>query len=231
MTKVSILVPAHNEETTIIQILERVAEQRIDGVTFEVIVIDDGSTDRTASLVEGRPDLHNKFLKLNPNQGKGAAVRTGLEAATGEFVLIQDADLEYDPADYHRLLKPITSFGADVVMGSRIQAPEFTRVYYFWHRMGNRTITMLFNVLHNTTFTDIYCGYLLIRRSLVEPRHLTSSGWDQQAELLSSAVRRGCVMYEVPVSYHGRTYAEGKKIRATDAASIMLMIVRKRFSK
>ncbi|MCP5367788.1 MAG: glycosyltransferase family 2 protein [Hyphomicrobiales bacterium] len=229
MTTVSIIIPAYNEERTIIQILERIAEQRVDGVAFEVVVIDDGSKDRTVELLEARPELYSHLVRMPKNGGKGAAVKAGLRQASGDYILFQDADLEYDPADYAKMLVPVQRFDADVIMGSRTIAPPFTRVYYFWHKVGNRFITLMFNLLYNMTFTDIYSCYLMYRRTLVDPDELRSEGWEQHAEILTDAVRRGKVVYEVPISYHGRSYEEGKKIRAHHVISVIWMIMRQRF--
>lgn len=229
MPKISVIIPAYNEEKTILGVLEAVAAQKVDEVEFEVVVIDDGSKDRTAELVESRPELYARFVRMPQNGGKGAAVKAGLMAATGDYVLFQDADLEYDPADYARLLKPVLRFGADIVMGSRFVAPEYTRVYYFWHRIGNWAISFLFNILNNTTFSDIYSCYLCYRRSLVDPQGLRTAGWEQQAEILSKAVAAGKVFYEVPISYHGRTYDEGKKIKAYHVLAVFGTIIRERF--
>lgn len=228
MTRVSIVVPVYNEESTIVAILERVAAQKVEGVEFEVIVVDDGSRDGTAASLEARPELYARFIRRPANGGKGAAVRDGLEAATGDYVLFQDADLEYDPADYCKLLRPVLDHQADLVMGSRFLAPVYTRVFYFWHKLGNNFITLTFNLLNNTTFTDIYSCYLLYRRDLVEPRALRSNGWEQQAEILTKAVRSGRVFYEVPVSYHGRSYGEGKKIRAHHIFGVLRMMLQER---
>jgi len=231
MITVSILVPAYNEEATIIEILQAVHSQKVDGVTFEVIVIDDGSKDQTVELLEAHPGLYSKLIKQPCNGGKGAAVKAGLKEATGDYILFQDADLEYDPVDYKKLMLPVLRFDADVVMGSRFLAPEFTRVSYFWHKMGNYLITFVFNILNNTTFTDVYSCYLMFRRTLVEPNRLTTEGWEQQAEILSKAVGAGKSFYEVPISYQGRTYEEGKKIRAHHAVSVIWTIIRMRFSR
>ena len=230
MTTLTILVPAYNEEATIIQILERIAACPVDGVAYEVIVVDDGSRDRTVELLRARPELYARLIVQPRNGGKGAAVKAGLAEATGDYVLFQDADLEYDPADYARMLLPVSRFGADVVMGSRVVAPEFTRVYYFWHKVGNRFITLMFNVFFNMTFTDIYSCYLMFRRELVDPRALKSEGWEQHAEILARAVRKAEQVYEVPISYHGRSYAEGKKIKAYHVIAVILMILRMRFT-
>lgn len=229
MPKISIIVPVYNEEKTILEVLGLVRAQKVEGVTFEVVVVDDGSRDNTVAQLEAHPELYDRLIRQPVNGGKGAAVRAGLKAAEGDYVLFQDADLEYDPADYAKLLKPVLRFNADVVMGSRFVAPEFTRVYYFWHKIGNEIITLAFNLLNNTTFTDIYSCYLLFRRTLIDPDKLESNGWDQQAEILSRVASRGSSFFEVPISYYGRTYAEGKKIRAHHALSVLWMILRCRF--
>jgi len=226
MIKISILVPAYNEEATILEILNAVAAQSIDGFEFEVIVIDDGSVDRTVELLEKNPGLYTKFIKQPRNGGKGAAVKAGLVEATGGYILFQDADLEYDPADYKQLMLPLRKFDADVIMGSRFIAPPFTRVSYFWHKAGNRLISFIFNIFNNTTFTDVYSCYLMYRRTLVDPNRLETKGWEQHAEILSKAVRTGKTFYEVPISYQGRSYEEGKKIRAHHAVAVIWTIIR-----
>ena len=228
MIKISILIPAYNEEATILEILGKVAAQKVEGFEFEVLVIDDGSKDRTVELLEANPHLYTRLIKQPRNGGKGAAVLAGLRNATGDYILFQDADLEYDPADYGRMLLPVKEFGADIVMGSRMVAPLYTRVSYFWHKIGNQVITLCFNLINNTTFTDIYTCYLMYRRDLVDPGRLTTFGWEQHAEILSIAVHNARNMYEVPISYHGRTYEEGKKIRAHHAVAVIWTILRKR---
>lgn len=226
---ISVLIPAYNEEKTILEILRRVNAQKFDGVELEIVVIDDGSKDRTIELLESHAYLYTKLVKLSENSGKGAAVKAGLVEAGGDFILFQDADLEYDPADYGKLLKPLLDYKADVVMGSRLVASQYTRVSYFWHKLGNRLITLLFNILNNTTFTDIYSCYLVYRRSLVDPQALVSLGWEQHAEILSRAVAKAECLYEVPVSYHGRTYGEGKKIHAYHIIAVIWTIISRRF--
>ena len=227
MKRISIIVPAHNEETTIIPLLESVQEaiNNIPDATFEVIVIDDASTDDTASLLRNNTNLYNQFIILSKQSGKGGAILRGLEKASGDFILFQDADLEYDPRDYSKLLMPILEFDADVVVGSRLIAPQWTRVHYFWHLMGNKVITLFFNLLNNTTFSDIYSCYLVYRRSLCSPEQLKTRGWEQHGEILSIAVKNGHVFYEVPITYRGRTYEEGKKIRAIHTFKIMYTLL------
>ena len=228
MISVSIIIPTYNEEATIVEILEAVQAQKIEGVTLEVIVIDDDSQDSTVEMLEARPGLYGKLIKRSANGGKGAAVKAGLAEASGDYILFQDADLEYDPADYTKLMEPVRRFNADLIMGSRFMAPEYTRVSYFWNKVGNRFITLIFNILNNTTFTDIYSCYLMYRRELVEPSMILSNGWEQHAEILSQAVRKARNIYEVPISYHGRTIDEGKKIRAHHAIGVIWMIIRKK---
>jgi len=211
--KLSVIIPAYNEEATIIEILRMVNAQSIDGIELEVLVVDDGSEDRTVALLEADPSLYTKLIKMPRNGGKGAAIKAGLEQASGDYVIFQDADLEYSPEEYAKLLKPVQAFGADLVMSSRFAAPEVTRVAYFWNKVGNRLITLFFNILNNTTFTDIYSCYMLFRRDLVAPGELKRMGWDQHAEILSIARENARNIYEVPISYHGRTFEEGKKIR------------------
>ena len=231
MINVTILIPAYNEEATIIQLLEKVKAVGVEGFSLEVLVIDDGSSDKTVELLDARPDLYTRLIKRPQNGGKGAAVIDGLTEATGDYILFQDADLEYDPSEYDKLFAPITRFDADVVIGSRFIAPEYTRVSYFWHKFGNRVLTFVFNILNNTTFTDIYSCYLMYRRDLVDSGSLKAMGWDQHAEILSTAVHNGKAFYEVPVSYHGRGYEEGKKIRAQHGIGVILTILRKRLTR
>ena len=231
MITLSILIPAFNEEDSIKQVLTAVSAQRIPGVELQVIVVNDASTDRTEALVKECAGMYQEFISLPRNGGKGAAVIAGLRAATGDYVLVQDADLEYNPDEYAGLLKPVLDFGAELVMGSRFLAPPWTRVNYFWHMVGNRVITLLFNVLNNTTFTDVYSGFIVFRRSLVSPDELKRLGWDQQSEILSRVCARARYIYEVPISYHGRSYEEGKKIRAVHALPVMWTMVRERLAR
>ena len=228
MIKLSIIVPAYNEENTIIKILEKVAYAEIEGVNKEVIVIDDCSTDETLNLLEENKNLYDELIKLPKNSGKGEAVKKGLLKASGQYVLFQDADLEYDPKDYKKLLEPVLLFDADLVIGSRLSASQLTRVYYFWHKVGNKFITFLFNIMNNTTFTDIYSCYIIFKADLINPNNLLTGGWEQHAEILSMIVSKSSSFYEVPVNYYGRTYEEGKKIRPHNAIKVLLIIILKR---
>jgi glycosyltransferase involved in cell wall biosynthesis len=225
MTTLSVLIPIFNEEKTIRQVLIAIAAQKVGGVDIEVVVIDDASTDGTSEILKECAQLYNRLVTFKRNSGKGAAVIAGLRAATGDYVVVQDADLEYSPDEYVKLVKPVLSFGSDLVIGSRFLAPHWTRVNYFWHKVGNCLITFMFNLLNNTTFTDVYSGYILFKRSLIQPDELKCLRWDQQAEILSRICARTNLMYEVAINYTGRTYAEGKKIRAYHTLSVMWTIL------
>ena len=198
---------------------------------WNLYIIDDCSSDSTVNLIEKRPDLYDLLIKQPKNGGKGAAVKAGLQSSKGDYILFQDADLEYDPSDYVKLIYPVLNFNADVVMGSRMVASQITRVSYFWHRVGNKFITFLFNILNNTTFTDVYSCYLLYKSSLVDPSSLLTRGWEQHAEILSNAIINGSRFYEVPINYYGRTYDEGKKIRAYNVLPVIATMLIKRIFK
>lgn len=227
--KVSVIVPAYNEEKTILGVLKRIQGAHVPGFTLEVIVVNDGSKDRTAAIVEAHPELFTSFVNLKKNVGKGGAVKEGLKAATGEYVLFQDADLEYDPHDYSKLFIPLVKWNADVVFGSRVMNPEVVRVHYLWNYLGNRALTWFFNILYNRTFSDVYTCYLLYRRTLVDPNSLRTTGFEQQAEIICHCLKSQPTIYEVPISYHGRTQEEGKKIKAYHAIACFWTVLRGRF--
>ena len=193
MINITILIPAYNEEATIIPLLKSVQKEtsKIKTVSFEIVVIDDFSQDNTNKLLRENEILYNRLISLENNQGKGGAVLRGLEKAKGDYILFQDADLEYSPKDYKSLIVPIVDFDVDVVMGSRFVAPPYTRVYYFWHKVGNKALTLLFNILNNTTFTDIYSCHLIYRRNLAPLKKIKTKGWEQHREILSRAVKNG----------------------------------------
>ena len=227
--KVSIIIPVYNEEKTIIDILKKVNHQKINSISMEIIVINDGSKDCSLELLKNNPKLYTKLINLEKNKGKGAAVREGLKSAVGDYILFQDADMEYDPSEYEKLLEPVIKFDADIVMGSRLMTSSLTRHGgYARNRIGNNFITSLFNLLNNTTFTDIYSGYLIFRRSNITPSKLRTDGWEQQAEILSKIIRNSSKIHDVPIVYHGRTYEEGKKIKPIHILSIIGMIIREK---
>ena len=226
--KISVIVPVFNEEKTIIELLTKVNKQNTENFSLEVIVVNDCSTDNSGELIQENEELYSQYIELSQNMGKGGAVREALISASGEYVLFQDADLEYNPEDYKNIFTAIKNYNPDVVIGSRFLSPQYTRVHYYFHKVGNKVITFLFNLLYNSTFTDIYSCYLCFRRTLIDPKKLKSNGWDQQAEILATVVNKSNVHYEVPISYSGRTFDEGKKIKGRHIFKIIMMIFKKR---
>jgi glycosyltransferase involved in cell wall biosynthesis len=227
---VSILVPLYNEEEFIVPILRRVfAAPLPDGVEREVIVVDDGSTDGSAEAAEealARWPGRVRLIRHGRNRGKGAAVRTALEEARGEFCLIQDADLEYDPRDYVKLLKPLLEGKADAVYGSRFLVAGERRVLYFWHSLANRILTTVCNLAADLNLTDVWTCYKACRTSLLKSIPLRSDRFGIEPELTIKLAKRQTRIYETPISYHGRTYEEGKKIGAGDAIAALWVILR-----
>ncbi|HEU4656974.1 MAG TPA: glycosyltransferase family 2 protein [Capillimicrobium sp.] len=223
---VSVVVPAKDEARTIVHVLDRLHELPW---RLEVLVVDDGSTDATAALVER--DGRARLLRHERNQGKGAAVRTGIAASTGDIVVIQDADLEYDPSDLPKLLDPLLRGVADVVYGTRLRGGEPQRAHLFWHYLGNRFLSLLTNVLYNTTISDMEVGYKAFRGELIRSIELVSNDFRFEPEITAKVLRRGVRLYEVPISYYGRTYDEGKKITWRDGIHAVGALVRFRFGR
>jgi len=229
--RLSILIPAYNEQDTIRELLARVRAVTLHGFDErEIIVVDDCSTDRTAErLAEeqaGHGDLH--ILRHAQNQGKGAAVRTALQHATGDIMLIQDADLEYDPRDYPALLQPILERQAQAVYGSRfLGAPR--RTMFFWHSVGNQLFTLVANILYDTILSDVETCYKVFTREVADQIQLKSPRWGFDPEITAKILKRGHRIYEVPISYAGREYHEGKKITWRDAIVVVWTLLKYRF--
>jgi len=223
--RLSVVIPVYNEIGTIREILERV---RAVPIPKEVIIVDDGSSDGTGDVLRtlNAPDL--VLLYHDKNRGKGAALRTGFARVTGDIVLIQDADLEYDPSEYPRLLKPILENKADVVYGSRFGG-ETHRVLFFWHYLGNRFLTTLSNMFTNLNLADMETCYKVFRADLLNRLRFRSNRFGFEPEFTLKVARLGCRIYEVPVSYHGRNYASGKKITWKDGVSAIWCIIWYRF--
>jgi len=211
--RVSFIVPAHNEAATIDEVLERVAALPLDK---QVIVVDDGSTDGTGEIAERRAARKEIQLLRQPNRGKGAAIRAAIPYVTGEIAVIQDADMEYDPADVPALIEPIEKGVADVVFGSRLSRGKPQRAYLFWHLVGNRFLSLLTNILFNTTLSDMETGYKAFRADVLRSLDLRSDGFAIEPEMTAKVCKRKLRIYELPISYYGRTYAEGKEITWRD---------------
>ncbi len=213
--KLSVIIPVYNELTTIEEILRRVEAV---GLANEIVIVDDGSSDGTRSLLQEITATHPKInLILHAkNQGKGAAVRTGIDAAEGDLLLIQDADLEYDPRDYPALLKPIEEGLSDVVYGSRfLGAPR--RSTMFWHMVANKLLTLMTNILFNSILSDMETGYKLFRREILADIPLRSKRFDFEPEITAKLLKRKVSIFEVPITFNPREYSEGKKIGLKDA--------------
>jgi glycosyltransferase involved in cell wall biosynthesis len=227
MSKLSIVIPAFNESGCIEEMLRRVEAATLPpGWTREIIIVDDQSSDSTRELLARYAARHTVILHER-NQGKGAALRTGFSRATGDVILIQDADLEYDPADYPNLLEPILSGKADVVISSRFISGQAHRVLFFWHSMGNRLLTLLSNMLTNLNLTDMESGYKLFTREVLQyllPR-LTSNRFGFEPEFAARVSQGNFRIFEVGISYSGRTYAEGKKITWRDGGAAIWHIL------
>lgn len=213
MSKISlsVVLPIYNEEKTILKILKKVNDLS-SHFNMEIIIIDDGSIDSTKQLLKENSNLYTKSLFLEKNSGKGKAVIEGIKMCNGEYIVIQDADLEYNPNDLKIFSNKIFEIDAELIMGSRFIG-NTRSVLHFWHMIGNKFITLLFNVLNNTTFSDIYCCYCMFKKELINPNKLQCTGWGQQAEILTYLVKKSKKNFEIGISYNARNYNEGKKIR------------------
>jgi glycosyltransferase involved in cell wall biosynthesis len=227
----TVIIPAYNEGNTIRPILEQVIQQEQDGLGIETIVVDDCSVDETAKVVEqfiaSFPDRIIRLVRQDKNLGKGAAIRRGIEEATGDFLVIQDADLEYDPSEYRKLLDPILKGKADVVYGSRFMGSDPHRILFFWHSVGNKFLTFLTNMFNNLNLTDMETCYKMFRTDLIQKIYLRENRFGFEPEVTAKISRvPGIRIYEVGISYHGRTYQEGKKINWKDGFRAIYCIIK-----
>jgi len=224
----SIIVPVYNEEKTIIGILEKIKLNASNSFKYEVIVIDDGSTDQSRKLLEENKHLFSKLLINESNKGKGFSVKKGLLNATGSHIIFQDADLEYDPIDYKKFEKIFLDFDADGVIGSRFIYSNYTRSHNILNKIGNKILTLIFNLLFNVTFTDIYSCYFAFKKNLLNVNELKTNGFEQHAEILCKVMKKGNKFYEVPIRFNARSHSEGKKIKAHHFFSVLFQIIRGR---
>jgi glycosyltransferase involved in cell wall biosynthesis len=226
--KLSVVIPCYSEENTLEACVERVLAIADDTLELELIIVDDGSQDGSGEIANQLGARHSNLVVLrhDANQGKGAALRTGITRATGDFVAVQDADLEYDPNDLRRLLIPLRKGEADVVLGSRFLSHEYHRVLYFWHSMGNRLLTLLSNMLSDLNLTDMECCYKVFRRDVIQAISLQENGFGFEPEVVAKIAHLRLRIYEMGISYRGRTYSEGKKIRAKDGIRALYCVLK-----
>lgn len=221
--KISVVVPVYNERTTIEEIYENIKAVDIDK---EIIFIDDGSTDGSREILQGLANEFTRIVFHDRNRGKGAALRSGFQHATGDIVIIQDADLEYDPAQYPRLIKPIIEGKADVVYGSRFVSGEYRRVLLFWHMVGNKLLTLLSNLFTNINLSDMETCYKVFRRDIIKKLTIEEDRFGFEPEITAKLAKLNLRFYEIGISYSGRTYSEGKKIGWKDGISAIRCIIK-----
>ena len=227
--KLSIIIPVYNEIVTIKTIINKVKKSNVGTCQIEIIVIDDASTDGTKEILNTISDQVDKIIFNPTNRGKGYSVRKGIESSSGDIILIQDADLEYDPADYMNLIAPVTDGKADVVFGSRFMGGQERRVMYFWHTVANQCLTLLSNMMTNLNLTDMETCYKVFKKNVLNKITLKEDRFGFEPEITAKVAKLKIRIYEVGISYSGRTYAEGKKIGLKDAFSALRCIFRYSF--
>ena len=227
--KISIIIPVFNEEKTVIKILKYIKEikNKIQG-EFEIIVINDGSTDNTGNLLNENKDIYNKLINININKGKGNAINEGFKNSSGDIIIIQDADLEYNPDDYEKLLTPFFKHDADVVYGSRFRSSNINRVLFFWHSIANKFITLFSNIFSDLNLTDVETGYKAFKKNIIKKISLEEKRFGFEIEITHKIAnsKPKPKFFEVGISYYGRTYEEGKKIGIKDGFRALYCIIK-----
>ena len=223
--KLSIIIPCYNEKSTILEIIKKIKEQT--SIEKEIILIDDFSTDGTRSIIDNQlKDKINQLVLNDQNYGKGYCIKKGINVATGDIILVQDADLEYDPSDYKKLIDPIEKNIADVVFGSRFRSSDTTRVLFFWHTLGNKFLTLLSNFFTNLNLTDMEVCYKAFKSDLIKNIKLEENRFGFEPEITAKIAKKNVRIYEVGIKYFGRTYKEGKKINWKDGFSAIRCIIK-----
>ena len=225
----SIIIPVYNEEKTLIKSLEAVRNLKSNLFKHEIIVIDDGSTDSSRKILNENKNLYDKLLINDFNKGKGYSVKKGIMESTGTHIIFHDADLEYNPRDISKFEKIFSDFDADGIIGSRFNYSDYTKSHNILNKFANNIITLTFNLLYNTTFTDIYSCYFAYKKGLLDADQLKTSGFEQHAEILCRVIKNGKKFYEVPINYNGRSYLEGKKIKPHHFFFVLYQILLRRF--
>ena len=229
LIKLSVIIPCYNEEKTIFLIVEKI--KKIKNLTTEIIIVDDCSTDATSDVLKKisqvYPDI--KIIRHEHNSGKGSAIQSGIKLVTGNIVLIQDADLEYDPNDYSNLLQPFIETDADVVYGTRFKGGKYVRLHFFWHYLANKILTTITNIVTNLNMSDMETGYKVFKSDIIKSIKLNENSFGIEPEITVKLAKKKYIFYEVPISYHGRSYEQGKKITLKDAFIAIYCIFRDRW--
>jgi glycosyltransferase involved in cell wall biosynthesis len=221
----SIIVPLYNEENTILKVLKKLSKLKETYDNIQIIVINDGSKDNSQIILDNNSGFYDELIINSTNQGKGNAVKKGLALAKGQYITFQDADLEYDPIEFIKFIKLINNFSPDLIIGSRLNFADYSRSHNIFNKYGNQFITFIFNILYNTTFTDIYSCYACFKKNLLDNEIIKTNGFEQHAEILCKVVKNGKIFYEVPINYNGRSHEEGKKIKFYHIFSVIYQIL------